>query len=172
MSSRDSPAPSLTSGSIRSQATGTLRGSDVVRSLLPVLLMVPVKEKHFSFHFTRIGRWNRDFLEEAIIHFLVANAQWRMQAWLLEDPDMPITILLSKALSFFIPFHLEMPVLTLPRFTRTCKSCTHREISTGLFYKPNFTDELIDYLDIGVTYVSRYKVSVLALLSRPNTTAF
>ncbi|KAF7965579.1 hypothetical protein HWV62_42836 [Athelia sp. TMB] len=169
--SRESGARSPTSYSSTSSVPPSIisshRGRDAALSLLP-----RTGEQPYPFDFTNSREWNREFLEEAVIHFPAPNAQWRIRSWRVQDPDVPITILLSRALSYFIPFQLEVPMEIMHRFMRTKASCSYRDTAAGIFYKSNYIGNLIQYTKIGVNYVAAYKTSALGVLAKPNAPAF
>lgn len=158
-----SPAASSANGSTSDPLSTSARGREAALSLLP-----RQEDQPYPFDFTTGEEWNRAFLEEAVIHFPWPNAQWRIRSWLLQDPDIPLTILLSRALSYFIPFQLEVPMGVMHRFMRTKASCAYSDVAAGIFYKANYIGNLIQYTKIGVNYVAAYKTSALGILAKPN----
>ncbi|KAF7972074.1 hypothetical protein HWV62_19149 [Athelia sp. TMB] len=152
------------SGSESSRVDLEVEDSQQVRS--------PPANGEYQIDFTTFGRWSREMLSEAVISFPDPRAQWRIRAWVTEETTIRATVLLSRAMSYFIPFHLEIPAPAIPRFMRTKEHFTSWEIAASHFYQNPHHDHLITYDANGVDYAATYKSSVLALLNKPNASAF
>ncbi|KAF7965405.1 hypothetical protein HWV62_43698 [Athelia sp. TMB] len=137
-----------------------------------VAALVLFEDSSFPDGFVQGGRWSRKILEKAILHFPSANAQWRLRAWLLDEPNLPVTELLDRALSYFIPFYLEIPSAVVHQFTRPLESYDRWEHSAGEFYREDRPDQTIMYQINGAKYATAYKMSVLNQLNKPNAHAF
>ncbi|KAF7974581.1 hypothetical protein HWV62_11962 [Athelia sp. TMB] len=134
--------------------------------------LVPFEDLHYPEGFAKGGLWSRLFLERAIIHFPDERSQWRIRAWLLDEPHLPVTALLSQALSFFIPFYLEIPAAIVHQFTKPLALYNHWEMAAGNFYRVEHPDESITWKVNGADYASNYRGSVLNLLNKPNVHVF
>ncbi|KAF7979556.1 hypothetical protein HWV62_41826 [Athelia sp. TMB] len=141
-------------------------GNDAVRSL------IPGDEDIYPHDFSETRGWNKKFLHEVIITFPVPEAQWRIRAWLLREPELLATQLLNRALSRFIPFRLEMPEAALPKFTRAQEEYSGWDVVAALYYEPGYRDPELCYTPSAATQASKFRSSVLAILHKPNATAF
>lgn len=160
-----SPLGSDRSG-IRALHSLSIGGRTLIESLLPSVSETYPPDLSFA------PRWSRRWLSQAIIHFENPRAEWRMRAWHYLTPDMPLTALLTKAVSSHIPFCLEVPAAVLQKWRRPLQSYSVWEIEAGTYYTGVSQARPIIYTAIGSEYARDYELSVLEILNRPNSTAF
>lgn len=89
-----------------------------------------------------------------------------------DNPRLPLTTLLTKALNHHIPFTLEVPSSTIPKWTRPPHSYLVWEVSASEYYTGVSQARPITHNAVGTEYAREYKLSVLEILNRPNSTAF
>lgn len=118
------------------------------------------------------GRWSAAFLREAVFSFPSPNAEWRIRAWRVQNPSWPTTRLLNAALSFHIPFRLEIPAASLSLFARQKSSYSATELAARPFYSAGYRDYNITFDLNGAGYVQSYLASLATLLMKPNAGAF
>lgn len=140
------------------------------RALMESIL--PDADETYLVELTFIPRWSRRWISQAVIHFENPRAEWRVRAWLVREPDLPITTLLTKAISFHIPFNLEVPADVLPQWRRPLQSYSAWEVEAGAYYTGVSQARPIIYNVIGSEYARDYRLSVMEVLNRPNSTAF
>ncbi|KAF7965263.1 hypothetical protein HWV62_44725 [Athelia sp. TMB] len=143
-----------------------LQGREAAASL------VPFEENRYPEGFAKGGRWSKLFLEKVVLHFPEDRAQWRIRAWMLDEPRLSATALLDRALAFFLPIHLEIPAAIVHQFTKPLAAYNHWELAAGDFYRAERPDETITWKANGADYASNYRGSVLNLLNKPNAHAF
>lgn len=71
-----------------------------------------------------------------------------------------------------IPFSLEVPAPVLPLWVRPSNSYSVWEVGAGEYYTGVLYTWSITYNAVGTEYTRNYKLSVLEVLNRPNSTAF
>lgn len=161
-----SPAP----GSERRGRMGfmeePLEGRALVESILPAA------DESYPAEPDCLPRWSRCWLANAVIHFQDPRAEWRIRAWLIRDPSMAATELLSKALAAHIPFSLEVPAAVLPRWARPVQTYSVWEVEAGEYYTGVSQARPITFNAVGSEYAREYKLSVMEVLNRPNSIAF
>ncbi|KAF7973925.1 hypothetical protein HWV62_13984 [Athelia sp. TMB] len=143
-----------------------LRGRMAVLAVKPALSLVHLPD------IATEGKWSKDFLLQAVISFPKPRAQWRIRSWLFEDPALPATQLLGRALSYCIPFQLEIPEKVLRLFFKPKTQYVQWERDAALYYRPGYRDQQIDYTANGAELAELYQGSVLPLLRKPNAPAF
>lgn len=134
--------------------------------------VLPSGNDHFPKSLDAEGRWNEVFLQQAVISFKEPNAEWRIRAWRVRNPDWPATRLLNAALSFHIPFRLEIPSSAVNMFARQKSSYSPTDLAARPFYSAGYRDFNITYDSNGAGYVQRYLASLATLLMKPNAGAF
>lgn len=172
-SARHSPIRSFASSSsmgarppLHASAARALDGPALLTSILPN------EADGYELDMTDYGRWSRRFLDHAIFRFPQAHSEWRIRAWLVRNPYMPITTLLKNALSAHIPFRLEIPNDAISFFRRPLDQYSDWEHDAAGYYHDISHERLIDYSDTGVIYRKDYELSVIELLNRPHAPAF
>lgn len=134
--------------------------------------IIPLEDGDYELDLAEHGRWSKRFLDHAIIRFPFVSSEWRIRAWLVRDPYMPLTTLMGKALSAHIPFRLEIPDAVIPLFRLPVNEYSDWDHKAGSYYHDVSHERLINYDDNGATYKKDYKLSVIELLNRPHATAF
>ncbi|KZP10443.1 hypothetical protein FIBSPDRAFT_963150 [Athelia psychrophila] len=168
-----SPARSINSASSRgSQSRVSLAGNRVIEGQGLLESIIPNEAEGYALDLTEGSRWSLRFIEHAIIRFPVISSEWRIRAWLEHEPYMPITTLLSKAISAHIPFRLEIPETDLQFFRRSAALYSDWERNAHRYYHDIVQERLINYNENGVIYRQEYELSVMELLNRPNAGAF
>lgn len=85
---------------------------------------------------------------------------------------MAVTILLTKALTCHIPFSLEVPAAVIPTWAHPPHTYSDWEVVSGEYYTGVSQARPITYNVVGSEYAREYKLSVMEILNRPNSTAF
>lgn len=175
---RDSPRESYLGSHQRTSASSTdgtdqrdeeyapVGGRALVESLLPAIDEAYPPDLSFQ------PRWSRRWLANAVIHFENPKAEWRIRAWLIREPNLTLTSLLTRAVTCHIPFSLEIPADLIPQWSRPVRSFTVWEVNAGVYYTGVPQARPITYNADGSEYAREYQLSVMEVLNRPNSTAF
>ncbi|KAF7967325.1 hypothetical protein HWV62_34699 [Athelia sp. TMB] len=143
-----------------------------LRGHLAVLAIKPLMSPENVPDFVVYGSWNKKYLEKAVISFPKARAQWRIRSWLFEDPSLPLTQMLGRAISYCVPFRLEMPEANVQEFRKPRIQYQQWERDAALYYRPGYRDPQVEYTANKAELAGLYVSSVLPLLRKPNAPAF
>lgn len=97
-------------------------------------LLLPPADKAYPAKPAFPHRWSRWWIANTVIHFKNPRAEWRMRAWLIREPHMTVTTLLSKAITSHILFSLETPSAVVPLWARPARSYSVWEVEAGEYY--------------------------------------
>ncbi|KZP04876.1 hypothetical protein FIBSPDRAFT_967755 [Athelia psychrophila] len=134
--------------------------------------ILPSGTDHFPKSLDDVGQWSAAFLQEASFSFQDPRTEWRLRAWHLTNPSWTATRLLNAALSFHMPFRLEIPASATALFARQKSSYNATELASRPFYSAGYRDSNIVFDPNGAVYIQRYLASLANLLMKPNAGAF
>lgn len=134
--------------------------------------ILPEGTDHFPSSLDSVGYWSAAFLQHAIITFQEPNSEWRIRAWKTMNPSWSATRLLNAALSFHIPFRLEIPSDSTGLFARQKAAYSASDLASSPFYSAGYRDTNIAFDPNGAGYAQQYLASLATLLMKPNAGAF
>lgn len=137
-----------------------------------VTSILPTGSDHFPTSLDEVGHWNAAFLQEVSFSFQDPRMEWRIRAWHFLHPSWTATRLLNAALSFHMPFRLEIPASAALHFMRQKSSYSASELASRPFYSAGYRDSNIIFDSNGAVYTQCYLATLANLLMKPNAGAF